>query len=240
MGHTIYYREHVTPKIITVQVLDEPRMIPAVYEYPEGYSPEDGQDAGVGTLITPEHLAPESWHPEDQLNIPAEPVYPATFGRLIWRTKTLDVYSEDPRLRAELWEDAAGTATYADIIAVFPELPVYVEIAARNWGAAQLGLLAAPYTERERETWHVQQREAEAWLVDPIASVPMITSMAADRGITISDLVDKIMGNVNAFRVVSGSILGKQQKLIDRAYGATSLDELLSVSDSIGIDLMMI
>jgi hypothetical protein len=68
----------------------------------------------------------------------------------------------------------------------------------------------------------------------------MISALAANRGITVADLVGKILGNVNLFRQASGQILGKQQALIDKGYGATTLEELLAVSDSIGIELMSI
>jgi len=247
MGYTIYYHPQVTPKIIQVEVADEPRWVEPVYETPEPVITYDNDGNPIGdyveteqVLVTPGHWGPETSHMEDRLN-PAPPsVYPASFSRKIWACRSMDVYSADPKLRAELWEDSAGTASYAEIVSVFPELPGYAELAARSWGDRQLAGLATPYAGHERETWHVQQREAEAWLVDPSTPVPMIAALASSRGITLEDLVQKILGNVELFRRESGRILGLQQALIDRAYGAQTMDELLAVATAIGIDLMQV
>lgn len=237
MGYTIFVHPQVVPKMIQVRVEDEPLYFPPVYKYPDGQDPADGGVGSFGELVTPERYEPQS-HMEDQLNPIPPAVYPASFGERIWYCRSMDHYSDDPKLRAELWEDPEGTATYPEILATFPELPRYVEIAARKWGSAQLDKLVSPYLGVERETWHVQQREAEAWQADPAANVPMITALAAARGITVADLVSKIMENVNAFRVASGVILGKQQALIDQGYQASELATLLAITDEVGIKLM--
>ena len=247
MGYTIFIHPQVTPKTIKVEVQDEPRWIEPVYSYPEPEVTYDNDGNPIGmpgevepVLVSEGHWAEPSTHLDDQLNPVPAPVYPPTYSRKIWATREMDHYSADPKRRAELWEDSEGVATYADIVAVFPQLPLYTEMAARNWGMKQLSALAAPYATPERETWHVQQREAEAWLADTAAPAPMITALATARGITIAELVEKIMGNVNQFRVLSGQILGKQQALIDRAYGADSIDGLLAIAAELGINLMEI
>lgn len=247
MGYTIYYHPQVTPKIIQVEVVDEPRWIEPVYETPEPVITYDNDGNPIGdyveaeqVLVTPGHWGPETSHMEDHLNPPPPPVYPASFSRKIWACRSMDVYSADPKLRAEVWEAADGTATYAEIIEVSPELPLYVELAARNWGARQLQALVNPYGNSERETWHVQQREAEAYLADASAVVPMISAMATTRGISVAEMAAKIQENVGLFRQASGQILGMQQQLIDKGYSAGTLEELLTVSESIGIDLMTV
>jgi len=247
MGHTIFYLGQVTPKIIQVEVVDEPRWIDPVYETPEPVITYDNDGNPIGNyeaeeqvLVTPGHWGPETSHLEDHLNPAQPPVYPASFSRKVWGCRSMDVYSADPKLRAELWEDTAGSATYAEIIEVFPELPRYVELAARNWGASQLQALVNPYGDSERETWHVQQREAEAYLADASAVVPMISAMATARGISVAEMAAKIQGNVSLFRQLSGQILGRQQQLIDKGYSAVTMAELLAVAESIGIDLMTV
>ncbi|OHD24775.1 MAG: hypothetical protein A2Y38_07805 [Spirochaetes bacterium GWB1_59_5] len=88
--------------------------------------------------------------------------------------------------------------------------------AIRAEGARRLAALAAPYGPAERETWDTQQREARAHRADPAAPTPMLTAMAAGRGISLPELVDRVMGNVALFEAAAGAILGRQQALLDQ------------------------
>jgi hypothetical protein len=157
------------------------------------------------------------------------PVRPATFVELIWEDLS-DLYGDDPTKRSELWRDAAGVATYKEIVAACPGLLDSRRAPIRAEGDRRLAALATPYMDHERETWHVQQAEAEAWSADHTASVPMITALAAGRGITVDVLVEKILANVNLFRSASGAILGQQQALLDRIAAATDIDALLAIA----------
>lgn len=241
MGYTIFIRELVTPKIIDVTVEDEPEYFPAVYSYPEGQDPAQGGVGCFGVLVTPERYEPRS-HVEKQLNPIPAPAYPPTFTRRVWYDRNMDYYGDsgDPRKRAELWEDSVGTASWAEIVDTFPLLPEYFRMGVRKHFQEQLQGLATPYMAAERETWHVQQREAEAWLADKSAAVPMIAAMAATRGIQLPDLVDKIMENVVLFRQAAGQILGQQQAMLDEVNTAQSIDELNLVVAGIGLDVMTI
>lgn len=235
MGYTIFFCKQVTPKIITIQVQDAQVIVPAVY------GPATGDDGEIpGELITPEHLSEITFHGEDQLNLPAPPVYPTTFGRKIWYARAADDYSDNPNLRAELWEDTAGTATYADILAVFPELPKYVETAARNWGQDQFREITSPYAPGEQSTWPYQREDVKRWLADPAAETAFCDGLAASRGIPRLEFLQKVRENTDLFEYYSKWIYGKQQALIDMAYSATSLDGLLAITDSIGINLLSI
>ena len=82
----------------------------------------------------------------------------------------------------------------------------------------QMQELIAPYMNSERETWFTQVTEAEAWLVNPLASVPMITAIAAARGTSLAELVSKIMENANLYRTAVGTLLGQQQAELDALY----------------------
>lgn len=96
----------------------------------------------------------------------------------------------------------------------------------RQIGARLLNDLASPYAPEERDTWAIQAKEAEAYLVDNSASTTMIDAIATARGISKDDLVLKIMENNNLFRAASGMILGKQQALLDAIEAATTLEEI--------------
>lgn len=89
------------------------------------------------------------------------------------------------------------------------------EEAIRGEAAAKLLLLSSPYQKEERETWITQEAEARAWTVDNSVPCPMITAMAATRGISLALMAQKIIENADLFKVESGKILGEQQKALD-------------------------
>lgn len=140
-----------------------------------------------------------------------------------------DIYSPDPLLRSEVWEDSAGTAINADLFNACPQIRAEKEREIRSGGSQRLAALANPYTPEERETWSTQQREARAWLLNNNADVPMIFAMATVRGITIEQMVGLIMENVGLFEFASGYILGQQQRLLDRIAAETDFATLLSI-----------
>jgi hypothetical protein len=43
----------------------------------------------------------------------------------------------------------------------------------------------------------------------------MLSAMATERGVTLADLVARVLGNVALFEAASGAILGQQQALLD-------------------------
>jgi hypothetical protein len=140
----------------------------------------------------------------------------------------MDKYSPDPLQRRILISDPGGTATGAEIVAAFPELRTDAANTIRREGARRLAALVGPYRPEERETWHVQQREAEALQADPESPAPMVRAMAAARGIPVAILAGKILENVEAFRLASGIILGQQQALLDAIDTCTDFDRLMN------------
>jgi len=100
----------------------------------------------------------------------------------------------------------------------------------RSEGSHRLQAIAAPYSDEERESWHKQEKEARAWLGDPTVSTPLISAMASSRGITLEDMVLKVMENVELFEQAAGAILGTQQKLLDELAVAQTLEEIEAIS----------
>lgn len=78
--------------------------------------------------------------------------------------------------------------------------------------------IVKPYTKTEQLTWDAQVKEADAYLADNNADVPMISALATNRGVQLSDLVTWIKGNEALYRVAVGTLLGQQQAELDQLY----------------------
>lgn len=204
-GHTVFTRPKVAPKIIDELV-----------------SRLDGSGMVYSTTVS-------------RLNFGTPLVYPATIGRKLYSPSQPDYWGDDSKLRSELWEDSAGVDTWPQIKEVFPELPAMLEAAARQWGQRQLEALVNPYGQGERESWHQQQRDAEALLTDPTAPAPLLRSMAQARGITPAAMAGKVMENVALFQLYSGQILGTQQALLDLIAGSPFLKDIFTAMKAVGI-----
>lgn len=136
----------------------------------------------------------------------------------------------NPALRTLVVKTDGNSSSNADLFSACPQIREYRKAEIRAEGDRRLKLLASPYMDGERETWANQMKEAEAYLFDPVnTQTPMLSAMAAARGITIPDLVGKVWENVTLFRQASGQILGLQQKLLDDIDKATDFAALLAI-----------
>lgn len=104
----------------------------------------------------------------------------------------------------------------------------YIEKTLRAKGELKLAAIQHPYADYEAKTWDVQLQEALAYQANPASSVPLLSQLALERGITLEVLVAKVMENANAFRTASGSILGQQQKFLDELKTEIDLKALLN------------
>lgn len=159
-----------------------------------------------------------------------QPVIPAGYGKEICRPDNYNLGSTDPQRRSRVFEDANGTAVSADLFAVCPQIKAVKEKEIRSGGGKRLQSLASPYGPEERESWATQQREARSWLADHASPIPMISAMATVRGITIDQMVSKIMENVALFEAASGQILGLQQRLLDQITAEQDFGSLLAIT----------
>ena len=78
--------------------------------------------------------------------------------------------------------------------------------------------VAKPYTKTEQLTWDTQVKEADAYLADNQADVPMISVLATNRGVPLRDLVAWIKENEARYMVAVGTLLGQQQAELDALY----------------------
>ena len=72
--------------------------------------------------------------------------------------------------------------------------------------------LVSDYSEFERTTWNQQLQEATLYTADNGASTPLLSIIATERGITVADLVTKVLANATEYDTAFGSLLGKYQK----------------------------
>lgn len=78
--------------------------------------------------------------------------------------------------------------------------------------------IVKPYTKTEQLTWDSQVKEADAYLLNNQANVPMISVLAQNRGVALADLVVWIKENEAAYRIAIGTLLGQQQAELYQLY----------------------
>lgn len=91
------------------------------------------------------------------------------------------------------------------------------------------------YPDTEVLTFDQQTLEANAYLENPEADVPLLRSLAAGRGIELADLVNRVIAKHNAFSALSGSVIGQRQALEDRLETCRTVDEVKALS----VDIVM-
>lgn len=80
---------------------------------------------------------------------------------------------------------------------------------------ARLAPLKAGYPSSEVASWPKQEMEARAYLADASSNIPLVTSIAASRGIPVPVMVDRIMQKSDLWAITAGSIIGTRQALED-------------------------
>ena len=96
-----------------------------------------------------------------------------------------------------------------------------------------LNVLKSGLSDGEVRSWDTQVREAERWLADNGASVPLLASMVAKRGDTIPELVAKVMEKAAMFATVSGDIIGQCQACEKFIAAATDVVEVEAIDTQI-------
>ncbi len=85
------------------------------------------------------------------------------------------------------------------------------------------------YPADEIHSWPKQETEARAYLADNTASVPLLTALAAARGIDLADLVQRVILKADQFAEASGLIIGARQKCEDALEAAKTVEEVEAV-----------
>ena len=77
------------------------------------------------------------------------------------------------------------------------------------------------YSEPEKLSWPKQEAEATQLVADIDAPAPLLRSLSSTRGVSLIELRDKILNNVDEYTFLSGIIIGTQQLYLDLIEGCT-------------------
>lgn len=90
--------------------------------------------------------------------------------------------------------------------------------------------LAAGYPESEVQSWPQQVKEAEALAVNPATPAPLLTAIAAARGLPVVELGARVLAKMSGYAAVSGSFIGRRQAAEDMVGLAATPEDLSSIS----------
>lgn len=116
----------------------------------------------------------------------------------------------------ELWAGLHETMPDRFPAPTTSEANLATAVAIRRKYSLLIVAAAGGYSPEERETWPMQSEEARIWQRDATVPTPLLTAIAASRGISVAALAEKILVNDTAFRQTVGSLLGAQQKELDQ------------------------
>lgn len=94
---------------------------------------------------------------------------------------------------------------------------------------AFLSVLTASYPANEVLTFDQQKSEADAVLADPSASAPLLTPLAAARGLDVTTLAQKVRVKTEAFTAISGHVIGQRQKYEDMLDAAETVAAVAAI-----------
>ena len=78
----------------------------------------------------------------------------------------------------------------------------------------QIDHIGKSYPQFERDTFAVQETEANAYMKDKGVSTPFIDNLCASRGIDKDIMVAKILANAEALKLATAPIIGQYQKIV--------------------------
>ncbi|MCP1318591.1 hypothetical protein [Halomonas sp. 707B3] len=93
----------------------------------------------------------------------------------------------------------------------------------------ELNVILKNYPEVETKTWDKQEQEARAWAADNTAVTPLLTEIANARGLTMAELVPRVIAKADAWMQLSGAATGKRQALEEQIESATTVEEVEAI-----------
>ena len=78
----------------------------------------------------------------------------------------------------------------------------------------QIDHIGKSYPQFERDTFAVQETEANAYMKDNTAPTPFIDNLCLSRGIDKDIMVAKILANAEALKLATAPIIGQYQKIV--------------------------
>ena len=97
-----------------------------------------------------------------------------------------------------------------------------------------LNAAISTYPETEVLTFDQQTTESNAYLASQNpADAPLLAALAAGRGITLDDLVQRVIAKHDAFSLLSGYVIGQRQALEDRLELCETVGEVQAIAVNI-------
>ena len=95
--------------------------------------------------------------------------------------------------------------------------------------------VVSSYPDSEKQTFPQQSAEAQAYLDDPTASVPLLLSLAMSRGMTLDEMARRVLNKHKIYSALSGKILGQRKTLQNRVKACSSLEEIEKIEATIKV-----
>lgn len=92
-----------------------------------------------------------------------------------------------------------------------------------------MAALVSTYPDREISTFDKQEAEARAYMADPTAPTPLLSALAKARGLSMDELVKRVIAKADTFAAASGYIIGQRQALEDQLDACKTLEEVQSI-----------
>lgn len=86
--------------------------------------------------------------------------------------------------------------------------------------------VTAGYPSSELLTFDKQETEARAYVANNTAPTPMLSALAAARGMALSELVTRVIVKADAFEVAVGNLVGQRQKYEDTLEAALTAEQV--------------
>lgn len=96
--------------------------------------------------------------------------------------------------------------------------------------SARMAAIKAGYPPDEIQSWFDQKGEAVSFTADKGAPTPLLSAMAAARGITVADLAGRILANAQAYSAAAGALIGTRQKYEDAVNNAVDAAAVAAIS----------
>lgn len=114
--------------------------------------------------------------------------------------------------------------------------------AIHDEGARRAAGLLQHYADHEQQTFEQQRREAVEWYADHTVQTPMLSRIAARRGLSLDELVSRVLAKASAFAIAAGDLVGAQNAIEDRVvaivatFAAGTVDAATALADLAAID----
>lgn len=105
-----------------------------------------------------------------------------------------------------------------------------------NFCASQLALIRKTYPLDEVTSWGKQENEARALTADSAAPAPLLSAIAAARGVPLLLLAQKVIEKADAFALASGAEIGRRQMREQAIEAASTVDELIALLQGVTED----